>query len=324
MTMGPRQSIRFMGAAAFMMLAGCVGTSGDKDHASAQSHAEVITEVQHDTMPVPLSQVPPAPRLPPPDDADEGPRKIPIPTAPHLAADPVAQRAPSVSRKMPTASRNFEGIGAGFTGPAGTFTVNSAPPDTNGAVGPNHYVQTTNTDFAVFDKTGQVLYGPVQINTLFTGFGGGCEANNDGDPVVQYDQFADRWIISQFSVTTTPYLQCVAVSTSGDPMGTYNRYAFSFGNTDFNDYPKIGIWPDGYYFTFNIFANASSFSGSRVCAYDRASMLTGARADQHRSGAVHSDLQRRHLHHAAGHDAGARHDRRSADVPARLSQLRGP
>src|SRR5262249_34459873 len=121
-------------------------------------------------------------------------------------------------------------------------------------------------------------YGPVQINTLFSGFGGGCEANNDGDPVVAYDQFADRWIISQFSVSSTPYLQCVAVSTSGDPTGTWNRYSFSFGNSDFNDYPKIGVWSDGYYFTFNIFSGGSSFAGARVCAYDRAKMLTGAAA----------------------------------------------
>src|SRR5439155_11717704 len=131
---------------------------------------------------------------------------------------------------MPTASRSFEGVGKGFTGPQGTFTVAAAPPDTNGAVGPNHYVQTTNTDFAIFAKSGQVLYGPVQINTVFTGFGGPCEANNDGDPVVQYDQFADRWIISQFSVSQAPYLQCVAVSTTGDPTGTNNPYAFSFGS----------------------------------------------------------------------------------------------
>src|SRR5262249_50260461 len=104
--------------------------------------------------------------------------------------------------------------------------------------------------------------------------------NNDGDPVVVYDRVADRWIISQFSVSTTPYLQCVAVSTTGDPTGSYNRYSFNYGNTDFPDYPKIGVWPDAYYITFNIFLNGAVFTGSKVCAYDRSKMIAGQAATQ--------------------------------------------
>ena len=75
----------------------------------------------------------------------------------------------------PATSTNFDGIGQGFTGPSGTFTVNSAPPDTNGAVGPNHYIQIVNTDFAIFNKNGTVQFGPVPINTLWSGFGGFCQ-----------------------------------------------------------------------------------------------------------------------------------------------------
>jgi len=117
------------------------------------------------------------------------------------------------------AGRRFEGVGQGFSGPSGTFSVNSAPPDTNGAVGPNQFVQIVNTDFAIFDKSGTPVYGPVPTNTLFSGFGGGCQANNDGDATAEYDRLANRWIISQFSVTnpgTYHYLQCVAVSTGPD------------------------------------------------------------------------------------------------------------
>jgi hypothetical protein len=240
----------------------------------------VIHESRHDTTSLPLWKTPAAPRLAPHED-DEGPVKVPIKTVPGQSAamlDPVAQRGLVQHPNIPNTQRSFEGVGEGFVGPAGTFNVASAPPDTNGAVGPNHFVQVVNTDLAIFDKTGTVLLGPVPINTVFAGFGGACQNTNDGDPIVQYDQFSDRWIISQFSVSAPPFQQCVAVSTSGDPLGTYNRYAFSFGNTDFNDYPKIGIWPDGYYFTFNIFANGASFSGAQACAYDRASMLTGATA----------------------------------------------
>ncbi|HCC58512.1 MAG TPA: hypothetical protein DEQ47_14890, partial [Solibacterales bacterium] len=135
----------------------------------------------------------------------------------------------------------------------------AAPPDTNGAVGATQYVQWVNESFAVFNKsTGAIAAGfPKAGNTLWTGFGGGCETNNDGDPIVQYDKAANRWIMTQFSVSTTPYLQCVAVSTTSDATGAYNRYAFSYGNTQFPDYPKLGVWPDAYYISFNIFNNGS-------------------------------------------------------------------
>src|SRR4051812_33904756 len=193
--------------------------------------------------------------------------------------DPVVQVSKGTAA-APIAGAGFEGVGQGFPGPQGPFGVNSAPPDTNGAVGPNDFVEIVNQSFAVFRKDGTVRYGPAPSNTLWSGFGGGCQANDDGDATVEYDRLADRWIISQFSVSTLPYLQCVAVSQTGDPTGAYNRYAFNYGNTAFPDYPKLGVWPDGYYTTFNIFNNGQSFAGPKVCAYDRAKMLAGVAATQ--------------------------------------------
>src|SRR5438132_1001416 len=212
-------------------------------------------------------------------------KRIPRPPAGAQLRDPVHQTSAPLLL-VPTINNSFDGVGNGFSGPNGTFSVNAAPPDTNGDVGPRDYVQTVNTDFAIFNKdpsrgtVGTVRYGPVPINTLWSGFGGGCQTNNDGDPVVLYDPIADRWVISQFSVTTTPYLQCVAVSTTNDPTGSWNRYAFSYGNTGFPDYPKMGVWPDAYYITFNIFNNGSTYAGAKLCAYDRASMISGAAATQ--------------------------------------------
>ena len=200
--------------------------------------------------------------------------RIPRPTATGTAA-PVQALGPRVAT---TPGLNFDGVGQGFTGPQGTFTVNSAPPDTIGAAGATQYVQAVNSDFAVFTKSGTALYGPVPLNTLWAGFGGGCQSNNDGDPIVAYDKQANRWIISQFSVTTLPYLQCVAVSTTSDATGTYARYSFPY--TAFNDYPKLGVWPDGYYISFNMFAGGTTFQGATVCAFDRAKMLVGAAATQ--------------------------------------------
>ena len=177
-----------------------------------------------------------------------------------------------------TSGLNIPGVGNGDYG----FAPNAAPPDTNGAVGATQYVQWVNESFAVFDKaTGIIVPGfPKSGNTLWSGFSGGCETNNDGDPIVQYDKSAGRWVMTQFSVSTKPYLQCVAVSTTSDATGAYNRYAFSYGVSQFPDYPKLGVWPDGYYISYNIFNNGTTFGGAKVCAFDRAAMLTGAVAVQ--------------------------------------------
>lgn len=219
-----------------------------------------------------------------PDDFSKWPHSIPLHPLPFIdgagnQADPVVQSS-SVNTAA-TAGLGFDGVGQGFTGPQGTFSVLYAPPDTNGSVGATQYVQIVNISFAIFDKaTGGVLYGPASVNTLWRGFGGGCESNNDGDPVVLYDKAAKRWVVSQFSVSTLPYLQCVAISDTSDATGSWHRYAFSYGNTQFPDYPKLGVWPDAYYITFNIFNNGITFAGAKLCAYDRASMLAGAAATQ--------------------------------------------
>ena len=196
------------------------------------------------------------------------------------AADPVAAHAAGRSGRgaavgrghgalAPVTQQNFDGVGQGFVGPAGSYFVNSAPPDTNLAVGPNHIVEVVNTALAVFNKSGTPLLGPVGINTLWAGFGGNCQNQNDGDPVVNYDRIANRWVISQFQVSVTPFQQCVAVSQTGDPTGAYYRYAWSYSD-GFPDYPKVGVWPDGYYITFNMFNNSgTAFLYSKVCAYDR-------------------------------------------------------
>src|SRR5437879_10928526 len=260
----PRAYMGWMAAGTLVL---CTAAQSAENAPLVQRSVRVEVEVQHDTS-IPLRQMPPALRA-------QGQRVHPVLPLPRhggggvTAADPVLQSL--IAQPLaPALTLNFDGIGNGFSGPAGPFTVAAAPPDTNGSVGPNHYVQIVNTDFAVFDKSGTALFGPVPINTLWSGFGGGCETNNDGDPVVKYDNIADRWVIAQPSFSTTPDLECMAVSTTGNPTGPYNRYSFSY--TDFPDYPKIGVWPDAYYATFNFFTSASgNFSGGEVCAYDRRS-----------------------------------------------------
>ena len=160
--------------------------------------------------------------------------------------DTVVQREAFPSA-MPSASLNFDGIA--FPG----FDCNCWPPDPNGEVGATQYVQLVNTGLQVFDKaTGASLLGPEGIATLWTGFGGVCETNGAGDPVVLYDQLANRWVITQFAGTSVPTDECIAISTSSDATGTFTRYAFHLGN-DFFDYPHLGMWPDAYYMSMNVY-----------------------------------------------------------------------
>lgn len=167
----------------------------------------------------------------------------------------------------------------------------SAPPDPNGAVGETQYVQWVNTRLAVYNKhTGSLELGPVPGNAVFGGFTGSpgadaCRTSNNGDPIVQYDKQARRWLLTQFAwapanLTTGPYYQCIAVSTTSDATGSYYRYVLDVrgpGNTiAFNDYPKVGVWPDAYYFTFVLFESAvGAYVGPQACGFDRASMLAG-------------------------------------------------
>ncbi|MCW5961993.1 MAG: VCBS repeat-containing protein [Pyrinomonadaceae bacterium] len=161
---------------------------------------------------------------------------------------------------------SFTGLGVSFDGMGG---LGSTPPDPNGDIGPNHYVQMVNARFQIFNRSGVSVFGPANINTLFAGFGGPCQTENAGDPVVIYDQLADRWLLSQFSDSSGPFFNCVALSTTGDPTGTYYRYAFEAPT--FPDYPKYAVWSDGYY--LNTRESGGGVLG--MYALERVEMLVG-------------------------------------------------
>ena len=225
----------------------------------------ISADAGHDVSP-PLRQLPPA-AWSTGQGADDQPLMPGVHTV--TGADGAIQRA-AATVAAPAPTVNVLGVGNGFTGPQGAFSVTYAPPDTNAAVGLTQVVELVNSGFAVFDKSGHAIYGPVATRTLWSGFGGLCQSDNDGDGIVTYDQLANRWIISQFAVTgangsSTPFLQCVAVSTSSDATGTWYRYSFPY--SQFPDYPKLSVWPDAYYETFNMFsASGSTFQGGQVCA----------------------------------------------------------
>ncbi len=207
------------------------------------------------------------------------------PTGPELTtsqADPVAQLPSGVLANSVTSGLNFDGQSANDNR-ALLGGIAYVPPDTNGAAGAKQFVQTVNVSFAVYNKsTGALELGPALINSIWSGFGGLCETQNGGDPIVLYDQLAGRWIISQlgYNNNLTQNNQCIAVSVTSDATGRYYRYAFPFGTT-LNDYPKFGVWPDAYYYSANMFAaqgGTFSFAGALACAYDRSAMMHGQAA----------------------------------------------
>jgi len=183
---------------------------------------------------------------------------------------------------MPGPLVTFDGISETQSG------CGCAPPDTDGDVGPNHYIEAINSSFKIFDKSGNTLAGPTTFNSFFAALiGTPCAAANDGDPYVLYDPVADRWLISDFAFAAFPgalFYQCIGVSQTSDPVsGGWYLYAVQVDATNptfLGDYPKFGFWnnpqPNGAYFlTVNLFSNPTTFNGVRVFAFDRGSMLSG-------------------------------------------------
>lgn len=212
----------------------------------------------------------------------EGPEPSPIrlPGGPESEPDIAALSRVRPTAAAPAPSASFDGLdfanwGAGH------------PPDPNGDVGPTYYIQTINTSIGIFRKSDGFREAAFTFNTFMSqgNFGNLCDTNNFGDPVVLYDSFEDRWIITDFAFqldgsnnVANPAFQCFAVSKTGDPVsGGWNFYSIQL--TDgLNDYPKFGIWPDGLYMSANMFgfAAGSSFISPRVWAFNKAQMYAGA------------------------------------------------
>jgi hypothetical protein len=179
---------------------------------------------------------------------------------------------------IPSTQQNFEGLSNQDN--FNIFGGRVNPPDPVGEVGPNNYVEMANLTFAVYDKAGNRLLGPVDTGTLWSGFSVPDCTDPSGDPVVMYDQITDRWILSQFTTSglddpSKPFWNCVAVSTTSDPTGSYYRYAFQTGHFQFfPDYPKYGNWTDSYVLTTREFGPTVEY-GIGVYALEKNKMVNG-------------------------------------------------
>jgi hypothetical protein len=176
---------------------------------------------------------------------------------------------------VPTKLADWLGVGIGFFG----YSVPDAPTDGNLSIGDNQIVQWVNVQFAVFDLQGNnILFNGqhyVNGNVLFSGLPH-CASSNSGDIIAQWDKIAHRWVMYQPRFNA-PYYDCFAISQTNDATGAYFTYEFPtyHNSTDFPDYPKVGVWPNGYYVSHNDFPNLQSYAGAMPCAYDRVKMLAG-------------------------------------------------
>ena len=257
--------------------------------AHRENHVTVGHSVKNDVSP-PLRSIPAKPVR---SFVEHETSPNPLIRVPHQdRPDGAAQRA-QVGHNMPLPNFTFDGVDV-TDGCGGCF-----PPDTNGEVGLDQYVQIVNVALQVFDKTnGTSLLGPLDIATLWEGFGGACEFGEAGDPVVNYDQISNRWVVSQFATPTgdIPITdECIAVSQTSDATGSYNRYDFHLGS-NFFDYPKIGVWPDAYYMSMNVFnPSGTAYLGPQPFAFDRAAMLAGDAATFITTGITGGDTEAPYL-----------------------------
>jgi len=247
-----------------LLLACCLLLGAIPAFSATQTHPIIIHEVKHDVS-LPLSVM--AKLAPPPLPGGIEMREHPSPK--HFfnivkAPDPIVQTEylPNVST---TQILNFDSITEAQGG--------AWPPDTNGSVGATQFVLITNFDYEVYDKSGNVLLAPTRIHNIWQGFGGQCSEDDGGDPIALWDKLAQRWLVEQLEYFGSEDLVCVAVSTTSDATGSYNRYSFSFGSA-LPDYPKLSVWPDAYYLSVNNFGPGYG----EPCALDRTAMLAGSTA----------------------------------------------
>lgn len=254
-----------------------------------RQHAIVLQSKWHASAP-PLSQMIPVPansamaHSPEADEEDRplphGMRTTPIADSALQAADDSTATSLSLS---PNSGLNILGLGTGFSG----YSLQANVPDTNAAVGPTQVVEYVNEAFVVLNKsTGSVEYGPANGNTLWHSLGGPCAANDNLDPIVQFDKLAQRWVL-MMPIFLEPSYLCVAVSSSSDAVNSsWNLYAFEEpggnplcgGCRPMPDYPKWAVWPDGYYVSYNQGGANEVYIGAAACVVDRNDMLVGAAA----------------------------------------------
>ena len=258
----------------------------DADGAVTAYEGDKVTPFEFDgdvraLPPVSAPRRPYLPRLAPPPS-----EKLRTP-----AEEPAASEASTPLAPMPSPIQNFAGLSlADLCG--GVQCGAGWPPDINGDVGLNHYIVAVNDAYAIYNKTGTLLASFTENQLWSAGGTNPCNGNSAGDPVVLYDQLADRWILTHFAFAFSggnpipPFFQCIAASKTSDPVsGGWWLYPLRMdpGGAGLppvgalNDYGKFGIWPDCLYMAANEFqAPAFGFIGTAFASFSRGDLYSGA------------------------------------------------
>ena len=174
---------------------------------------------------------------------------------------------PNMQTEQGTITNESRGVVNNYAGQNSPYY----PPDCNGTVNSDYYFQVVNTTYQIFNKSdGSSAAGPSNLNTIFDNTLPGAD-RNDGDPIVLWDEQADRWLYAEFSVPSlsgggNDYM-LIAVSTTNDPTGSW--YSWAFDVDDPPDYMKFGIWQDGYYMATN------TSGGNDIYVFERSVMISG-------------------------------------------------
>ena len=260
-------------ALCFIVLGGLLAATAGTQTAAQEAKAAdpTVVKAEHFAVTPPLRDLPPIAVNHQPCGQNEAEEPHRVPKADYGKGKPwqdgalVSPRPEAMPEAMPSATT--------FAG-QGNTTCGCEPPDPNGDVGPNHYVQVVNTGYAVYNKSGTLLTSGTLQSLWSSMTGSQCASTDDGDPIVLYDRAADRWIISQFSLSPANH-QCIACSKTSDPTGQWYTWDFLWSATIMNDYPHFGVWPDGYYMACNQF-NGNNWAGAGAACFERAAMLTGS------------------------------------------------
>ena len=278
----PRLAGVLVALVAFVAAVICAGAASSSSAAAttngkaANPTATFSWDVAHDVSP-PLRDLARNRIAPDAEDPANEPDRGPLATGDGHSSDGALQSVMPLGA-IPSTQQNFEGLSNQDNFNTFGFRVN--PGDPNGEVGPNNYVEMINLVFGVYNKAGSLLLGPVDTGTLWSGFAVPDCTDPSGDPVVLYDQLTDRWVLSQFTTSglsdpNKPFWNCVAVSTTSDPTGSYYRYAFETKNFQFfPDYPKYGNWTDSYVLTTREFGPTVEY-GIGVYALEKNKMVNG-------------------------------------------------
>jgi hypothetical protein len=176
-----------------------------------------------------------------------------------------------------TAGTHFAGM---------NFSANGAgwPPDTNGDVGPTYFIQTVNTSIGIYNKSTGALVSATTFDSFFpSAVGAPCDNDNNGDPIVLYDRYNQRWFILDFAWSGSgggASYYSIAASQTSNPTGSWWTYCLQADSSLMNDYPKCGVWHDGIYITANMFQWSGSFQHAKIWALRTPALYSGTLTSQ--------------------------------------------